>query len=131
MARQGIAETAGQIDPPPFGRLLGPCWIIFRIVSYFWVFLGPSYAILVFRDVLFNIFLIFRRFGVDFGRILGRFFNELLHFSLKSRFCKNHRFSLGKLLFSRIRACKNPTKFHQKSMQISPRKIKTKKILQK
>ena len=68
---------------------------------------------------------------MDFGRILAWFFDGFSYFGQKSRFCKNRCFSIGKLLFSRIRACKNQAKIHQKSMQISYGKIRSKKMLKK
>ena len=67
------------------------------------------------------------RFWMDFGRILGWFFDGFSYFCQKSRFCKNRCFSKGKLLFSRIRACKNQSKIQPKTMQISCEKIKSKK----
>ena len=51
---------------------------------------------------------------MDFGRILEWFFDGLSYFSQKSRFCKNRCFSVRKLLFSRIRACKTQSKIHPK-----------------
>ena len=64
---------------------------------------------------------------MDFGKILEWFFDGFSYFCQKSRFCKNRCFSKRKLLFSRIRACKNQSKIHQKSMQISYGKIRSKK----
>ena len=62
---------------------------------------------------------------MDFKKILAWFFDGFAHVCPKSRFC--NFFLIGKLLFSRIRACKNQAKIHQKSMQISYGKIKSKK----
>ena len=61
------------------------------------------------------------------GRILGWFFDGFSYFCPKSRFCKNHCFSIGKLLFSRVRACENQSKIQPKTMQISYGKIRSKK----
>ena len=91
---------------------MGLCWSIFRIFFAFWGLFG---RILRHPGVLgrfFSIFLIFCQFWMDFGKILAWFFDGFAHVCPKSRFCKNRCFSIGKLLFSRIRACKNPAKIH-------------------
>ena len=115
--------------------LLGGSWgyvgPFFAFFSHFGVFLDASYAILVFWDAFFRFFLIFCQFWMDFGKILAWFFDGFAHVCPKSRFCKNRCFSMGKLLFSRIRACKNQAKIHQKSMQISYGEIRSKKLLKK
>ena len=115
--------------------LLGGSWgyvgPFFAICSHFGGFLDASYAILVFWDAFFAFLSIFCRCWMDFGKILAWFFDGFSYFCQKSRFCKNRRFSSRKLLFSRIRACKNQSKIHKKSMQISYGKIRSKKMLKK
>ena len=107
------------------------CWAIFRNFFAFWGLFG---RILRHLGFLGRFFLDFYRFFVDFGWISGRFGDG---FSMVFRiFAKNRDFVkivvfLKKLLFSRIRACKNQSKIHQKSMQISYGKIRSKKMLKK
>ena len=108
--------------------MLGHLLQFFRILEAFWTRLTPY----CFFGTFFSDFY---RFFVDLGWISGGFwdgFSMVFHiFANKSRFCKNRCFSKGKLLFSRIRACKNLSKFHHKSMQISYGKIRSKKMLGK
>ena len=95
-----------------------------RILGALWTHLTPAWF---FGTLFFDFF----RFLVDFGWISGRFWDGFSYFCPKSRFCKNRCFSIRKLLFSRIRACKNQAKIHQKSMQISYGKKRSKKMLKK
>ena len=110
--------------------MLGHFSQFFRILGAFWTHFTPSWCSGTW-DACFGFLSIFGRFWMDFGKILGWFFDGFSYFCPKSRFCKNRCFSIGKLLFSRIRACKNQAKIHQKSMQISYGKIRSKKMLKK
>ena len=99
---------------------LGGSWSyvgpFFAIFSHFGGFVDASYAILLFGDAFFGFWLIFCRFGMDFGKILRWFFDGFSYFCQKSRFCQNRCFFYGKLLFSRIsslqKSIKNPSKIH-------------------
>ena len=105
---------------------VGPFFALFAHVG---CFLGASYASLVFWDAFFSELLtILDGFREDFGMVFRWIFRS---FCQKSQFCKNRCFSIRKLLFSRIRASKNQAKIHQKSMQISYGKIRSKKMLKK
>ena len=114
-----------------FGDSLGGSWghvgPFFAIFAHFGGSLDASSAILVLGDAFFGFLSIFGRFGMDFGKILGWFFDGFSYFCQRSRFCKNRCFSKRKLLFSRVRACKNQSKIQPNTMQISYGKIKSKK----
>ena len=120
-----------QLTPLLLGGSWGHVGSFFAIFCILEAFCSHLIAIVCFWDVFLRFLSIFRRFWLDFEKILGWFSDGFSHFCLKSRFCENRCFSLGKLLFSKIRACRNQTKVHQKSMQTSYRKIKSKKMLKK
>ena len=75
------------------GRLGGGSWAIFG---------ASSFAVEVWSDF----FSIFGRFGMDFGRILGWFFDDFLYYFGKLRFCKKCGFTKGNPRFLRVRAIK-------------------------
>ena len=79
--------------PPPFGRVLGPCWGIFsQFRRIFWL----SWFILVCLMNFLWFGLDFSRFGEGFGRIWAWFFDYFLKYLGKWRFCKKCGFTVGK-----------------------------------
>ena len=113
----------GRATRRPSGKmgdlLLGSSWgyvgPFFEFFSHFGIFLDASYAILVFWDAFFRFFSIFCPFWMDFGKILGWFFDGFSYFCPKLRFCKNRCFFKRTSLLLRFWASANPFKIDAKT----------------